>query len=210
MYEPSLFSLIANRLVFSIFKDARSSLVFAIYRLPPLVPACPSMLLPFDRLVCLPVRVCTWKKWSSPCVHEHFNLFFFIRPHSTLRRYIRCTHDIVNWVFSRNATGISRYLRLTGTRCAARSIPSYLDFTERNRNFTLRRKHVRGIYVSGVFMYFIFSYITLLQALFLTRFAYCIPTMKRLKAFTYSNHTVSKKDTITLRTRFFKHTFCIY
>lgn len=160
MYEPSLFSLIANRLVFSIFKDARSSLVFAIYRLPPLVPACPSMLLPFDRLVCLPVRVCTWKKWSSPCVHEHFNLFFFIRPHSTLRRYIRCTHDIVNWVFSRNATGISRYLRLTGTRCAARSIPSYLDFTERNRNFTLRRKHVRGIYVSGVFMYILFFHIS--------------------------------------------------
>lgn len=84
---------------FSLFLKTRSFL-FAIYRLPAFpCPAC--------------LSVFALGRSGAACVHEHFNLFFFIRPHY-LRRYTRL-HDIVNWVFSRNATGIPRYLRLTET-----------------------------------------------------------------------------------------------
>jgi len=53
------FSLITNRPVFSIFKDAHVARIR--YLSTTLVPA----RLPLLR-ACLPVRVCTWRKWSSP------------------------------------------------------------------------------------------------------------------------------------------------
>lgn len=85
MYASSRsFLSIANRPIFSIFKDA---LVPRICYLSTssFVPAfpCPTCL-----------SVFALGRSGATCVHEHFNLFFFIRPHY-LRRYTRL-HDIVN------------------------------------------------------------------------------------------------------------------
>jgi len=84
-----VFSLIANRPVFSIFKDTLVPCIFAIYRLPRSCLHARFSYLPACLLACLPVFALG--RSGAACVHEHFNLFFFIRPHSACRyiRYIR-------------------------------------------------------------------------------------------------------------------------
>ena len=95
-----VFSLIANRPVFSIFKG---TLVPRICYLSTtlLVPTCP-LFLP-----------------ACPCLHleeveQPASTNTLIFSSLSVRILPAATYDIVNWVFSRNATGISRYLRLTG------------------------------------------------------------------------------------------------
>lgn len=139
-FAYELFSLIANKSIFSIFKD---TLVPRICYLSTtsLVPAFPTC------LTCL--SVFALGRSGAACVHERFNLFFFIRPHSACRytHYIRyCKLGFL--------TKRYRHLEIFTVNWNAQ-VPVRFD---RSCNFTflLAENVLRRIYI--FFWYIILSY----------------------------------------------------
>lgn len=100
-----VFSLIANKPIFSIFKD---TLVPRICYLSTtsLVPARPLFLPAWPACPCLHLEEVEQPASTNALIFSSLSV-------RTLPAAIHTTYDIANWVFSRNATGISRYLRLT-------------------------------------------------------------------------------------------------